>query len=149
MTMNYTERSRLDLAQDELAEIDQTIARLQEKRAKVAVFIEMWGQFESPEPMSAGTPIVQHFSPMAPVDRQPLNIRIGNFVETWLAGSDEPAAIGLIFEALQGNKLVPGGTNPKQALSAILGKDKRFQYKQGVGWSRVPRLTHPVPRETL
>jgi hypothetical protein len=146
MTADYTERTPIDAAQDDLTRIDETIARLQEERAKVVAFIEMYGKYAKPLPMSSGAVMIQPFGGMAPIDRQPLNIRIGNFVEAWMSGEDEPCAIGEIFEMLTKNNLVPGGKDPKQAVSAILGKDKRFQYKAGEGWSRVPRVQH-TPRE--
>lgn len=137
MTVNYTERTPLDLAQDDLQRIDETINRLQEERGKVLGFIEMYGKYAKPAPMSSVEPAMAR-SGMVPSDRLPLNIRIGNFVESWLPG-DEPVAIANIFEALEKNGLLPGGKEPKQAVSAILGKDRRFQYQQGQGWSRVAR----------
>lgn len=44
---------------------------------------------------------------------------------------------------LEENGLVPGGTNPKQAVSAILGKDKRFTFVPKEGWKLTPTAAPP------
>lgn len=149
MTVNYRERNPLDAAQDDLTEIDATIARLQEKRAKIAAFIEMYGQYAKPLPISQGTLprglINTPPTATAPVGQPeqmglinqpvlPLNVRIGNYMYRVMGGTERALAIGEIYEILEKANLLPGGTNPKQAISAILGKDRRFTYKQGEGW---------------
>lgn len=135
MTVNYIQRSPLQAAQDDLRRLDETIAAAQDERAKVAAFIEMYGRYAQPNtaqsaPSSVGLPSSAPRSFPAP-----LSIRIGNFMANKLADIDKPIPISTVMEMLVPQNLIPGGKDPKQAVSAILGKDRRFTYRQNEGWS--------------
>ncbi len=144
----------LDLAHDDVARIDSEIAALQEQianlqdeRSKVLAFIDMYGKYVRPLPWrpeaasGEGPPkIISQIPPNAPPLprlKVPLNIQIRNFMARKLGEVDTPLPIGTICEMLAPNNLMPGGKDPKQAVSAILGKDKRFKYTLGQGWSFV------------
>lgn len=153
MPDNQILRSPRERAQDDLNRIDTTIGELQEERVKVMNFLDMYDRYEvhAAEPRFKGetsTAAVTTTTTATAVERilkLPLNIRIGNFTAKHLVGKERPVPIGTIFDALQSAQLVPGGTNPRQAVSAILGKDKRFAYTLGEGWSLRPEYAPRQP----
>lgn len=173
MADTHIQRSPLTAAQDDLRRLDSRIVALQEERAKIAAFIEMYGRYASPDQaapqpggLASGTPIPPappQFTGLAlgrvlPMDERlpvsglasgrplrsmaaPLSIRIGNFLSEKMAQLEKPIPIGTIMEMLVTQNLIPGGKDPKQAVSAILGKDRRFMYRQNEGWSLVQPQT--------
>lgn len=139
MTINYIKQSPLSAAQNDLVRLDRAIAGLQAEREKVAAFIEMYDKYAGTGPVSS-TP--EAAAPKGSNTQSlPLNVRIGNFLAQKLSTVDKPIPIGTIFEMLAPNNLLPGGKDPKQAVSAILGRDSRFKYLQGEGWSLVRQPT--------
>lgn len=155
MTVTYIQRTPLDLAHDDVARIDKEIGVLQEQisslkdeRAKVTAFIDMYGKYVKPMPMSAapiGAGVGAPPQRALPRIKVPLNIQIVNFLARKMADLDKPIPISTVCEMLAPNSLMPGGKDPKQAVSAILGKDKRFRYSQGEGWSLVRHQTFTGP----
>jgi hypothetical protein len=139
MTSPYTQGSPRKLAQDDLSRIDAQIAQLQEERERVVNFLAMLDRYEPAFPLSvaggAGPP--PPFVAEGHLVRVPLNVRIGNFMAQKLATIEKPIPINTVFEMLASNNLMPGARDPKQAVSAILSKDKRFKYSPGEGWSLV------------
>ena len=162
MSVTYIQRTPLDLAHDDVARIDKEIDALQEQiaslqgeRDKVVAFIDMYGKYVKPQPMSAAvvgpSPISSGSVPSPerslPRLKVPLNIQIGNFMARKMADLDRPIPISTVCEMLFPNNLMPGGKDPKQAVSAILGKDRRFKYAQGEGWSLVRLQTFVGPEK--
>lgn len=161
MTVTYIQRTPLDLAHDDVARIDKEIDALQEQiaslqgeRDKVVAFIDMYGKYVKPQPMSPAIvgPSMPSVDPPAheralPRLKVPLNIQIGNFMARKMADLDRPIPISTVCEMLFPNNLMPGGKDPKQAVSAILGKDRRFKYAQGEGWSLVRQQTFAGPEK--
>lgn len=136
--MTSTPPSPLDLARDDLARIDRDIAALQEERSEVAAFIKRYGKYVRP---NLGD--VRHRTretPIAPSAKllMPMSLRIANFMAKYLSEMGRPVELPDFYPVLEENGLVPGGTNPKQAVSAILGKDKRFTFVPKEGWRLAP-----------
>lgn len=137
----------LDLAHDDLAKIDsamaelqQRIAELQQEREGVAAFIKMYGKYVRPVPSEP-----RRRSRETPVSLAalPMSTRIANFMATYLGSTDQPVELPDFYPVLEENGLVPGGSNPKQAVSAILGKDKRFKFVPKEGWKLAPTVAPP------
>jgi hypothetical protein len=159
MTATY-QASPLKRAKDDLARLDETIARLKAEREKVIGFIDMYEKYAGDgtsmsEAAAPQTGLINQPAPTGLINQstltglinqtQPLNIRIRNFLAQKLSTIEKPIPISTVFEMLYPNNLIPGGKDPKQALSAILGKDKRFKYKHGEGWSLVLQPTFSGP----
>lgn len=136
----------LDLAHDDLAKIDGAMSDLQEKiaalqqagvhlqeeRDAVVAFIKMYGKYVRPIP-ERPTKRIQE-TPPGGLATLPMSTRIANFMAKYLSERDRPVELPDFYPVLEENGLVPGGSNPKQAVSAILGKDKRFTFVPKEGW---------------
>lgn len=130
----------LDLAHADLERIDRTIADLQKEREGVDAFIRMYGKYVRPIPPEPRKRIRE--TPIA-LAALPMSTRIANFMAGYLSERDHPVELPDFYPALEENGLIPGGSNPKQAVSAILGKDKRFTFVPKEGWKLAPTVAPP------
>jgi|GEM_PF-2181731 len=133
--MDHIRPTPLDLAHADLADIDRAIAELEKKRAAVEAFIEMYGKYVRPIPSEPRKRIQEIPGGLATL---PMSTRIANFMAKYLSERDRPVELPDFYPVLEENGLVPGGSNPKQAVSAILGKDKRFTFVPKEGWKLAP-----------
>lgn len=130
--MTVIEPTPLDLAHDDLADLDRTIAKLQKEREGVVAFIERYGKYVRPIPETPRR------RPPPPASNLPMSAQVTTFMAKFLEDGDKPMPLTEFFPVLEKHGLVPGGTNPKQAVSAILGKDSRFTFVPKKGWKRTP-----------
>lgn len=115
----------LEHAMADLRRLDTDIARLQDERARVAGFIEMYGRYAQ-----AGGKPPKHQPSVPRITKKSI---VSNAVEGMLLERLAPMPIGAIHDALVDAGIEIGTDKPRQNLSSILNRDARFR-STDKGW---------------
>ncbi|MCX7362578.1 MAG: hypothetical protein NTV97_12065 [Alphaproteobacteria bacterium] len=116
---NPVQRARQDLDR-----IDAQIKALQAERDGVSAFIRMYDRYATENAVA----------PAATLHTPPLKARLLDATVRFLGERGRPAFMSDIYPMLEAAGLLPGGTNPKQQVSSIFGRDGRLEFKSATGW---------------